>query len=75
VRDDVAPIDPAGDEIAVAARIVTQHDFAEGVRAVLVEKDNAPAWNPDTPKGVTQDMLDGIFAPMPAGEEWTPIAA
>lgn len=59
-------------EYAVAARIILQPDFAEGVRAVLVDKDNAPRWDPATPEGVTGEMLDAIFAPMPPGEEWTP---
>ena len=59
-------------EYAVAARVVTRPDFIEGVRAVIVDKDNAPVWNPATPEGVTDDLIDAIFAPLPAGEAWTP---
>jgi len=60
-------------EYAVATRVVQRHDFVEGVRALLVDKDNRPRWEPATPDGVTQHMIDTIFAPMPEGEEWTPL--
>lgn len=60
-------------EYRMARRVVVLPDFAEGVRAVIVDKDNAPRWNPATPEGVTEDMLDSIFAPLPADEEWTPL--
>jgi enoyl-CoA hydratase len=60
-------------EYAVAAKVVQRPDFNEGVRAVLIDKDNAPRWNPATPEGVTDHMIDTIFAPMPDGEEWTPL--
>src|SRR5918998_1935176 len=60
-------------EYAVAARVVQRPDFIEGVRAVLVDKDNAPKWNPAEPEGVTDHMIDTIFAPMPEGEQWTPL--
>ena len=59
-------------EYAVAARVVMRHDFLEGVRAVIVDKDNAPVWNPDTPEGVSDELIDSIFAPPPADEAWTP---
>jgi enoyl-CoA hydratase len=59
-------------EYAVGARVVMRHDFLEGVRAVIVDKDNAPVWNPDTPEGVTDELIDAIFAPLPAAEAWTP---
>jgi enoyl-CoA hydratase len=59
-------------EYAVGSRVVVRHDFLEGVRAVIVDKDNAPVWNPDTPEGVTDDLIDAIFAPLPAAEAWTP---
>jgi enoyl-CoA hydratase len=60
-------------EYAVACKVVQRHDFVEGVRALLIDKDNQPNWEPPAPEGVTEHMLDTIFAPMPEGEEWTPL--
>jgi enoyl-CoA hydratase len=60
-------------EYALASRVVRRHDFLEGVRALLVDKDNQPVWDPLTPQAVTDDLLDELFAPMPEGEEWTPL--
>ncbi|MDP3906691.1 enoyl-CoA hydratase/isomerase family protein [Novosphingobium sp.] len=57
-------------EYRIASRVLTLPDFAEGVRAVIVDKDNAPQWNPATPEGVTDDLIDNIFAALPAAEEW-----
>lgn len=59
-------------EYAVAAHVVQRHDFLEGVRAVIVDKDNAPQWNPATPEGVTDHVLDQIFASLPDDQVWTP---
>jgi enoyl-CoA hydratase len=59
-------------EYALAGRVVRTHDFREGVRALLIDKDNQPNWDPATPAGVTDEMLDELFAPLPASEEWTP---
>jgi enoyl-CoA hydratase len=59
-------------EYAVGSRVVQRHDFIEGVRAVIVDKDNAPRWNPDTPEGVTGHVIDQIFAPLPEDQAWTP---
>lgn len=58
-------------EYRIGARVVAMHDFLEGVRAVIIDKDNAPKWNPATLEGVSEAMLDAIFAPLPAGQEWT----
>ncbi|MEQ1707588.1 MAG: enoyl-CoA hydratase/isomerase family protein [Terricaulis sp.] len=60
-------------EYRIACRVSRRHDFIEGVRALIVDKDNAPAWNPATLDGVTAAMLDEIFTPLPVGEEWTPL--
>lgn len=61
-------------EYRIASRVLIRPDFAEGVRAVIVDKTNDPKWNPATAEGVTEDLLDAIFAPLPGGEEWAPLA-
>jgi len=60
-------------EYRIASRVLTRPDFAEGVRAVIVDKTNDPQWDPATPEDVTDDLLDAIFAPLPRNEEWTPL--
>jgi enoyl-CoA hydratase len=60
-------------EYALGGRVVRTHDFQEGVRAVIVDKDNAPQWSPADLSGVTDATLDALFAPLPAGEEWSPL--
>ncbi len=60
-------------EYRIGARVVRRHDFLEGVRAVIVDKDNAPKWSPPNIEAVSEAMLDEIFAPLPPGEEWTPL--
>ena len=60
-------------EYRIASRVLTLPDFAEGVRAVIVDKDNAPKWNPATPELVTDALIDSIFAPLAADEEWKPL--
>ncbi len=60
-------------EYRIGSRVLIRPDFAEGVRAVIIDKDNAPKWDPATPEGVTDDLLDAIFAPLPPEEEWKPL--
>lgn len=59
-------------EYAIACRIVMLPDFPEGVRALLIDKDNAPRWNPATAEQMTEEMLDAIFAPLPPDQQWSP---
>ncbi|USI72943.1 enoyl-CoA hydratase/isomerase family protein [Sphingomonas morindae] len=58
-------------EYRLATRMSALPDFAEGVRALLVDRDNAPLWRPVTPEAVTPAMLDALFAPLPPDEGWT----
>ena len=50
-------------EYRLVRRFMSDHDFFEGVRAVLVDKDNAPKWRPATLAEVTPAMVDAYFAP------------
>ncbi len=60
-------------EYRLGGRVVRTHDFQEGVRAVIVDKDQAPNWKPARVEDVGGGLLDSLFAPLPAGEEWTPL--
>ena len=60
-------------EYAIGSRVVQMHDFLEGVRALIVDKDNSPKWDPPTPEAVTDEWIDAIFAPLPPAEAWTPL--
>jgi enoyl-CoA hydratase len=60
-------------EYRLGGRVVRTHDFQEGVRAVVVDKDNTPNWSPADLSGVSEADLDRLFAPLPAGQEWTPL--
>lgn len=60
-------------EYAIGSRVVQMHDFIEGVRALIVDKDNSPKWDPPTPEAATDDWIDAIFAPLPDNEKWTPL--
>lgn len=40
---------------------------------MIVDKTGDPKWNPATPEGVSEELIDSIFAPLPADEEWKPL--
>jgi enoyl-CoA hydratase len=51
-------------EYRIACHITRSHDFSEGVRAVIEDKDNAPRWRPEILAGVTPKLVDAMFAPV-----------
>jgi enoyl-CoA hydratase len=57
------------DDYRMAVRIVGGHDFAEGVRAILVDKDLSARWNPPTLDTVTETDIDALLAPMVDADE------
>jgi enoyl-CoA hydratase/carnithine racemase len=48
-------------ELAMAQQSFLQGDFVEGVRALLIDKDNAPQWKPGRIEDVTDAMIDPFF--------------
>ena len=60
-------------EYALMAHVSAHPDFAEGVRALLVDKDNEPAWQPARPEEVTDDMVESMFDPLPPQDSWSPL--
>ena len=50
-------------EFRIGCRQVHSHDFQEGVRAVIVDKDNKPNWTPATLAGVTPQDARRDFRP------------
>lgn len=55
-------------EFRIVSRIVHGHDFYEGVRAVLVDKDNRPVWQPAHLADVSAAEIARHFAPLEDGE-------
>jgi enoyl-CoA hydratase/carnithine racemase len=48
-------------ELLLATNIVRHPEFAEGVRALLIDKDRQPAWQYQTSREVPGEVIDGFF--------------
>lgn len=55
-------------EFRIVNHIVRGHDFPEGVRAVIIDKDNAPVWVPATFDAVDPDAIEQHFTTAAFGE-------
>ena len=51
-------------EYRIVSRIEKGVDFYEGVRAVIIDKDNAPKWQPASLDAVSDADIDAYFAPL-----------
>lgn len=56
-------------EFRMAWRILESKDFYEGVRAVLVDKDNQPKWQPAKLEEVKEADINAFFEPLPYNQE------
>ena len=45
----------------IALACIAGHDFLEGIRATIVDKDRNPRWRPDKIEAVTPDIVDRHF--------------
>lgn len=50
-------------ERAVVRRCFEQREILEGVRALVIDKDNAPQWNPAQLADVTAELVAAFFEP------------
>ncbi|RKH43865.1 enoyl-CoA hydratase/isomerase family protein [Corallococcus llansteffanensis] len=55
-------------EYRLSQALTARPDFREGIRAVLVDKDQKPRWNPATLADVTDAEVEACFAPRPGDE-------
>jgi enoyl-CoA hydratase len=55
-------------EFRIVSRLIHGHDFYEGVRAVIIDKDNVPRWQPPTLADVSDAEIERHFAPLRGGE-------
>jgi enoyl-CoA hydratase len=56
------------EDYRLACRFLEGHDFYEGVRAALVDRDHAPRWQPGRLADVGNAEIDAYFAPLDTGE-------
>lgn len=55
-------------EYRLSQACMAGHDFFEGIRAVLVDKDHAPKWQPATLAEVNDQTIEQAFAPLGEGD-------
>ena len=48
-------------EFVVSCNLIHGHDAIEGVRALIVDKDQSPAWDPPSTDAVTAEAVQGAF--------------
>ena len=55
-------------ENRLAYRFILGHDFFEGIRAAVIDKDKTPRWSPASLEAVSNDMIEALFEPLESGE-------
>jgi enoyl-CoA hydratase len=61
-------------DLRISTRCLEGTDFYEGVRAVIIDKDNAPGWSPASLSDVDDAAIAAAFAPLDASHEMTFLA-
>ncbi|MGA9765069.1 MAG: enoyl-CoA hydratase/isomerase family protein [Rhodomicrobium sp.] len=55
-------------EYRLATRLIRMHNFSEGIRAVIVDKDQSPKWQPASLSEVSDAFVQSLFEPLPGGD-------
>ncbi len=55
-------------EYRLATRLIRLPDFPEGIRAVIVDKDRSPKWQPASLGEVSDTYVLSLFEPLPPGD-------
>ena len=55
-------------EYRLSQACMAGHDFSEGVRALIIDKDNAPQWRPSSLAEVSDQAVETYFQPPGAGD-------
>lgn len=55
-------------EFRIVSRVIEGHDFYEGVRAAIIDKDGAPQWRPASLDQVNGTDIERYFEPLGSGE-------
>jgi enoyl-CoA hydratase len=55
-------------EYRIALRVLEGCDFYEGIRAIIIDKDGKPRWNPARLEEVSKAAVNAYFAPLSGGE-------
>ena len=55
-------------EYRIAERVTRGHDYSEGVRAVLIDRDGEPHWTPAEVEKINSAEIEAYFAPLAEGE-------
>jgi enoyl-CoA hydratase len=55
-------------EYRLVPRFLGGHDFREGIRALIVDKDGRPDWRPSRLEDVSTADVDAYFRPLPGGD-------
>jgi len=58
----------------LSQHLIDGHDFREGIRAFVIDRDDKPDWQPNDLSDVSGAALDALFAPLDPGMEWEPAA-
>uniref|UniRef100_A0A1I8BDV4 3-hydroxyisobutyryl-CoA hydrolase n=1 Tax=Meloidogyne hapla TaxID=6305 RepID=A0A1I8BDV4_MELHA len=56
-------------EFRLCQRFIADHDFHEGCRAILIDKDKNPKWQPSTLKEVSEAKVEYYFSKFDENKE------